>query len=64
MSTPQQTEKNEHYTYLDAMRETGAINMLAAAPYLADEFNLSKREAREIHAAWMQDFGKDDAGAA
>jgi len=59
MSTPQQTETNEHYAYLDALRESGAINMLAAAPHLGAEFGLTKREAREVHAAWMQDFGKD-----
>lgn len=63
MNTPQQTEKNEHYAYLDALRESAAINMLGAAKYLADEFDLSKSEAREIHANWMKDFGKKDAGA-
>lgn len=51
-------ETNEHYAYLDALRESGAINMLAAAPHLAKEFGLDKREAREIHSNWMKDFGK------
>ena len=63
MSTPQQTEKTEHYAYLDVLRETGAINMLAAAPYLADEFDLDKYEARKVLSNWMKDFGKKDAGA-
>lgn len=54
-------QKNEYYEYLDDLRESGEINMLGAAPYLATAFGLSKAEAREIHANWMQDFGKDES---
>jgi hypothetical protein len=54
-------QKNEYYEYLDELRESGEINMLGAAPYLATAFGLSKAEARKVLANWMQDFGKDES---
>ena len=51
---------DEHLEYLDALRETNAINMMGASSYLEEEFGLDRREAREINKYWMQTFGKDD----
>jgi len=51
-------QKTEYYDYLDLVRESGKINMLAAAPHLAKEFDLDIKEARKILSDWMKDFGK------
>lgn len=50
----------EHLNYLDSLRESAATNMVAAAPYLANEFGLTKAEARKILSYWMKNFGKDN----
>ena len=46
--------EKEMFTYLDELRDSGVTNMFGAAPYLQREFDLEKREAREILAKWMQ----------
>ena len=47
---------NEHYEYLDALRDSGAVNMYGAGAYLVDQFGLSKSEARSILIAWMEQY--------
>jgi len=55
----EQVEKPENYfenyfDILDAVRETGVINMLAAPMWLVENgFTENKREARKIVSAWM-----------
>jgi len=49
----------EYYSYLNDLRDSGATNMFGAGEYLERDFNLEKREAREILARWMSDF-KDE----
>ena len=46
------------FTYLSDLRDSGVTNMFGAAPYLANEFGLDKRSAREILAKWMKSFGE------
>ena len=46
------------FTYLNDLRDSGVTNMFGAAPYLANEFGLDKRSAREILAKWMKSFGE------
>jgi hypothetical protein len=48
--------KDEHKQYLDELRESGAINMFGARPYLMEAFGLDKREAGEILKEWMDSF--------
>lgn len=48
--------EQEYFDYLDLLRESGAINMFGASPYLAKEFNLDKKQARKILSKWMQNF--------
>ncbi len=49
----------EHYfVYLDCIRETGKVNMFGAAPYLQEEFGLSRHEAKDIILAWMESFSR------
>jgi len=47
---------NEYYEYLDALRESGVVNMFGAGAYLQDEFGLSRSEARTILIAWMEQY--------
>ena len=48
--------KEEYFQYLDALRESGITNMFGAAPYLQNEFELSRNEARDILIEWMETF--------
>jgi uncharacterized protein YciI len=48
--------KPEHKRYLDELRESGDINMYGAVPLLADEFEISKLEAKEILIEWIRTF--------
>ena len=47
---------NEYYEYLNALRESGVVNMFGAGAYLEDQFGLSKSEARTILIAWMEQY--------
>jgi hypothetical protein len=47
--------------FLDSVRESGAINMFGAAPYVAEAFGVSKQEARDLVKNWMQTFAERNA---
>lgn len=49
---------NEYFAYLNALRESGVTNMFGAAPYLQQEFGLTKYQARDILVKWMESFRK------
>ena len=51
-------DHQEYFAYLDALRESGVTNMFGAAPYLMDEYGLSRSEARTVLMSWMQNFEK------
>ncbi len=44
--------------FLDKLRESGAINMFGAAPYVSDAFGVTKYEARDLVKNWMQTFAE------
>ena len=46
----------EYFSFLDVLRETGVTNMFGAAPYIVDQFGVTRTEAREILLAWMEQF--------
>lgn len=46
----------KYFAYLDFLRASGKVNMLGAAPYLAEEFNLNISEARKILYKWIDHF--------
>lgn len=50
--------KEEYLEYLDDLRESGATNMFGAGAYLEEDFGLSRKEARDILAYWMQTFSE------
>ena len=47
---------NEYYGYLNALRDSGVVNMFGAGAYLQDQFGLSRSEARNILIAWMNQY--------
>ena len=47
---------NEYYGYLNALRDSGVVNMFGAGPYLQEQFGLSRSEARTILIAWMKQY--------
>jgi len=49
---------DEHLDYLDELRESGVTNMLGAAPYLADAFEMDKQDARKVLSYWMASYGE------
>ena len=48
----------KYFIFLDNIRETGKINMLGAAPYLQEAFQLNKYDAKDILLEWMNTFNE------
>lgn len=48
--------KEEIFTYLKDLRDSGAINMFGAGSYLEDDFGLTRREAKEVLLEWFESF--------
>lgn len=46
----------EFFEYLDDLRLSGVTNMFGAESYLQEEFQLEKKDARNIHIGWMNTF--------
>lgn len=46
---------DKYYSYLNALRDTGLVNMFGATTYLMNDFGLSKQEAKEILLKWMKE---------
>ena len=51
-------DKERIFKYLDSLRDTGLVNMFGAGEYLENDFELTKKEAREILAEWMRTFSQ------
>lgn len=43
----------KYYKYLNALRETGLVNMFGATVYLENDFSLSHEKAKEILLKWI-----------
>jgi hypothetical protein len=48
--------KDEYFNFLVDLRDSGVTNMWGAGPYLEDEFNLTKQEAKDVLLAWIKSF--------
>jgi len=48
-------DKEDVFLYLDALRDSGQINMMGARPHIQHNFDLDKKEATELHMEWMKD---------
>jgi hypothetical protein len=46
------------FKYLEALRDSGAINMWGAGAYLEDEFGLTRREAKAALLDWFESFNR------
>jgi hypothetical protein len=53
-------DKQQYFTFLDVLRESGVTNMFGAPMYLVDEFGLSRREAQTITKEWMEQFERKE----
>ena len=50
---------DKHLEFLDALRESGQTNMLAAGPFIQEHFtgqNIDMRQARDILMYWLDSF--------
>jgi uncharacterized protein YciI len=47
---------NEHKDFLNALRDSGVINMFGAGAYLQREFGISRQKAKTILLEWMKSF--------
>ena len=54
-----ETELIGFFIYLDNLRANGVTNMLGASPYLAEQFDLERSDARTILGAWISTFSED-----
>lgn len=55
METDMSLQEQVNY-FLDELRESGVTNMFGAAPYLVEEFGVSRTEAKNLLLTWMQTF--------
>ena len=44
--------------YLDALRKSGSTNMFGAAPYIAETFGVTRKEAQQYLKNWMGTFAE------
>lgn len=51
---------DEHLQFLDALRESGTVNMFGASMYIENEFRLTRQVAKAILNYWMKSFGNEN----
>jgi|TARA_Y100000289_G_C3926079_1_gene153427 aryl-alcohol dehydrogenase-like predicted oxidoreductase len=51
-------EREEYFSFLDELRESGKTNMFGASRYLEDNYGLHKKTASDILEAWMKEGNK------
>lgn len=54
-------QRTEFFEYLDCLRDSGVTNMFGAAPFLAEEFGIDKRDARAILLDWIETYSQRHA---
>lgn len=42
------------FKFLNRLRDSGITNMYGASPYIAEAFDVNKREASKILVEWME----------
>ena len=48
--------QQDYFDYLVELRDSGVTNMWGAGPYLEDQFDLTKEEAKEVLVRWIKSF--------
>lgn len=56
MSNKPEGMTEEHFEYLDDLRESGRTNMWGASEYLTDEMNVPRADAKKYLVHWMETF--------
>lgn len=46
--------------YLNDLRNTGKVNMLGASTYIAEAFDLDRKESRRMLKLWMDNFNNEN----
>ena len=59
-NTKTESDREERFGYLDALRESGIVNMFGAAPHVAREFDIDIKTARSVLSDWMKNFKKSN----
>jgi hypothetical protein len=57
METDMSKQEQVNY-FLDELRESGVTNMFGAAPYIVEEFGVTRQEAKDLLLNWMQTFAE------
>ncbi len=52
------------FVYLDVLRQSGAVNMFGAGPYLMAARNMDRGIAKAVLLSWMSTFGSGESEAA
>jgi len=50
--------KKEIHEFLIELRDSGETNMFGAAPYLMNEFGMTRYEAKDALLEWMRSFSQ------
>jgi hypothetical protein len=53
--------QQEHFMYLNRLRESGTTNMFGAAQFLQWEFGMNRTESKRVLMEWMQWVEQDPA---
>lgn len=48
----------EMFEYLNVLRESGVTNMFGASPYLEEEFDINRNQAKKVLVKWMENFNE------
>ena len=54
------SDREEYFSYLDALRESSLVNMFGASLQLAHEFDIDSKTARSVLSDWMKNFKKSN----
>lgn len=55
------TDKQVIFEFLEDLRSSGKINMMASVPYIEHTFQLTRIEARDILIEWMESKKKGNS---
>ena len=53
-------DNSEYFHILDAIRESGKMNMYGAPSWLVENCDLTKDQAKEVFTAWIKTFSVSD----
>lgn len=53
-------DRNEVFTFLETLRESGVTNMFGAAPYISVYFGCTRNESRYWLSEWMRSYNNDE----